>query len=56
VVRPSIEVAGRYAGLVLLNANPLDDVENAFRQEGVMLHGRWFPESELQSTLARMAN
>ena len=48
--------SGRYADLVLLNANPLDDVENAFRQEGVMLHGRWFPESELQSTLARMAN
>jgi Amidohydrolase family len=46
--------AGKIADLVLLNANPLDDVDNAFRQEGVMLHGRWFPESELQSRLTRM--
>ena len=47
---------GKIADLVLLSANPLDDVENAFRQEGVMLHGKWFPESELQSVLAKIAN
>jgi imidazolonepropionase-like amidohydrolase len=44
--------SGKLADLVLLSANPLDDVENAFRQEAVMLHGKLFPESELQSTLA----
>lgn len=42
---------GKIADLVLLNANPLDDVDNAFRQEGVMLHGRWYPESELLQKL-----
>jgi Amidohydrolase family len=46
---------GKIADLVLLNANPFDDVQNAFRQDGVMLHGKWFPESDLQSNLARMA-
>ena len=46
---------GKVADLVLLNANPFDDVQNAFRQDGVMLHGKWFPESDLQSNLARMA-
>lgn len=45
---------GKVADLVLLSANPLDDVDNAFRQEGVMLHGKWFPESQLQSRLIRM--
>lgn len=38
---------GKIADLVLLSANPFDDVENVFRQDGVMLHGRWLPESEL---------
>jgi len=27
---------GKVADLVLLNANPFDDVQNAFRQDGVM--------------------
>lgn len=43
---------GKFADLVLLTANPLDDVENVFRREGVMLHGKWFSEAELQSSLA----
>ena len=43
---------GKIADLVLLDANPLDDVDNIFRQDGVMLHGRWFPEADLQSRLA----
>lgn len=47
---------GKTANLVLLNANPLDDVDNVFRQEGVMLRGRWFPEAELQSELSGMAS
>ncbi len=46
---------GKSADLVLLSANPLDDVDNTFRQDGVMLQGQWFPESELQSRLARTA-
>ncbi len=44
---------GKIADLVLLDANPLDDVDNVFRQDGVMLRGRWFPEAELQLLLTR---
>jgi len=40
------------ADLVLLDASPLSDVDNTFRQEGVMLHGHWFREDELQTKLA----
>ncbi len=46
---------GRQTDLVLLTANPLDDISNAFQQEGFMLHGQWFRESKLQSDLAHMA-
>lgn len=42
---------GKIADLVLLNANPLDDINNAFLQEGVMLRGKWYPEDELQKAL-----
>jgi imidazolonepropionase-like amidohydrolase len=42
---------GMAADLVLLDANPLDDTSNAFRQDGVMLHGTWHPEAELQREL-----
>jgi len=43
---------GKIADLVLLDANPLEDVDNIFRQEGVMLRGHWFSEDELQAKLA----
>jgi len=42
---------GRIADLVLLNANPLDNVNNVFLQEGVMLRGKWLPENQLQKNL-----
>jgi hypothetical protein len=46
---------GKAADLVLLDANPLDDVDNVFRQDGVMLRGRWFPfpEAELEPALSK---
>ena len=47
---------GKIADLVLLDANPLDDVDNVFRQDGVMLGGHWFPEAELQAKLSNMAS
>jgi imidazolonepropionase-like amidohydrolase len=47
---------GKMANLVLLNANPSDDVDNVFRQDGVLLRGHWFPEAELQAELSRMAS
>ncbi|HLH09588.1 MAG TPA: amidohydrolase family protein [Terriglobales bacterium] len=42
---------GKVADLVLLNANPLDNIDNISLQEGVMLRGHWFPEDELQKNL-----
>jgi imidazolonepropionase-like amidohydrolase len=38
---------GRRADLVLLTANPLDDVQALERNEGVMAGGRWLPRAEL---------
>jgi imidazolonepropionase-like amidohydrolase len=42
---------GKVADLILLDANPLEDVDNVFLQDGVILRGRWFPRSELQERL-----
>ncbi|HZT03756.1 MAG TPA: amidohydrolase family protein [Steroidobacteraceae bacterium] len=43
--------AGYDADLVLLDANPLEDISNAFRQAGVMVHGHWLTEACLQRAL-----
>jgi hypothetical protein len=43
--------AGKSADLVLLTANPLDAVDAVFRREGVMLHGTWRTEGDLQRDL-----
>lgn len=48
--------AGQRADLLLLEANPLADLRNFGRRAGVMVHGRWLPESEIQSRLAQIAN
>jgi imidazolonepropionase-like amidohydrolase len=46
---------GKRADLLLLHANPLEDVGNAERRVGVMVRGRWLPESELQKMLDDIA-
>ena len=46
---------GRRADLILLHANPLEDIGNAARRAGVMARGLWIPEAEIQSRLARIA-
>jgi Amidohydrolase family len=46
---------GKRADLVLLEANPLDSVANVAKRAGVMVHGRWLPESEIQARLAKYA-
>lgn len=43
--------AGQRADLILLNANPLEDVSNVADRAGVMVKGRWLPESEIQQRL-----
>ncbi|MFP5245376.1 MAG: amidohydrolase family protein [Thermoanaerobaculia bacterium] len=45
---------GKRADLVLLNANPLEDIANVDKIEGVMVRGRWFPGSAIDERLARI--
>jgi imidazolonepropionase-like amidohydrolase len=42
-----IVVPGARADLLLLDANPLEDVGNSERLAGVMVRGRWLPAAEL---------
>ncbi len=48
--------AGRDADLVLLDANPLEDIHNSRRIHGVMLRGAWHPGSALDARIARYRN
>lgn len=42
---------GQRADLILLDGNPLRDVQNLSRLAGVMVRGHWLPATELQSRL-----
>jgi imidazolonepropionase-like amidohydrolase len=48
-------VAGNRADLVLLEANPLQSVENLRRRAGVMVKGRWVSAAEIDRGLAELA-
>jgi imidazolonepropionase-like amidohydrolase len=48
----SVQV-GKGADLVLLDANPLDDIENSRRIHGVMLRGTWIPATKLADRLEK---
>jgi imidazolonepropionase-like amidohydrolase len=50
-----VVAAGRRADLLLLEANPLDDVTNMKKLAGVMLAGRWLPRAELDARLEAIA-
>lgn len=39
---------GKTADLVLLEANPLDDISNTQRINAVIMNGRYLPKEELQ--------
>ena len=41
------------ADLVLLDANPLANIGNASRIQGVMLRGRWLDREDLDEILAK---
>ncbi len=43
---------GKFADLVLLDANPLDDIRNTQKIEGVVVNGRYFSRAELDKMLA----
>jgi imidazolonepropionase-like amidohydrolase len=42
---------GKQADLVLLEANPLQDIANTAKIAGVMIGGRWLPKSEIERRL-----
>ena len=46
---------GRRADLLLLNANPLDDIGNVADRVGVMVRGTWHAEADIQARLAEIA-
>jgi ketosteroid isomerase-like protein len=46
---------GRRADLILLNANPLEDVGNVQKREGVMVQGNWLTEDVLKSKLEKIS-
>lgn len=46
---------GMRADLILLEANPLNDIANTTAISGVMLRGRWLPKDEIDTRLAEIA-
>lgn len=42
---------GKRADLILVEEDPLEDVANVAKRDGVMLRGQWFPEEKLQNML-----
>ena len=48
--------AGRDADLVLLDADPLDDIRNSRRIHGVMLRGTWYGASALEARIERFSD
>ena len=46
---------GQRADLILVDANPLENVSNMEKRSGVMVRGRWLPASEIDAALAKIA-
>jgi imidazolonepropionase-like amidohydrolase len=46
---------GKVADLILLNANPLENIEATRDRAGVMLKGKWFTQTELNGWLDEIA-
>jgi imidazolonepropionase-like amidohydrolase len=45
---------GKRADLVLLNANPLEDIANVSKIDGVMVRGRWHSRADLDGRLSEI--
>ena len=43
---------GKRADLLLLDANPLQDIDNTWKIAGVMVNGRWMSRAEIDKRLA----
>ena len=46
---------GKRADLILLYANPLDDIQNAQKRVGVMIGGIWYSENDLLDLISPLA-
>ena len=46
---------GKRADLILLDGNPLRDLSNVARRAGVVVNGRWLPETEIKERLEKLA-
>jgi len=46
---------GQRADLLLVDGDPLKSLDNLMRRSGVMVRGRWIPESEIHGRLATIA-
>lgn len=49
----TVEV-GKTADLLMLDANPLEDIRNSRRVHGVMLRGRWLSQQDISRILTRL--
>lgn len=49
----TVEV-GKKADLILVAANPLESVENVSKRVGVMVHGEWYTEEQLEGILEKL--
>ncbi len=47
--------AGKYADLILLDANPLDNISNTRKISGVFVNGRWISRKEIDIMLSDLA-
>jgi len=47
---------GQRADLILVDANPLENVSNMEKRSGVMVRGRWLPASDIDAALAKIAS
>ncbi len=45
---------GKIADLILLDANPLEDISNTGRIDGVVVNGMFFPQAVLRMMLANV--
>lgn len=50
----TVEV-GKRVDLVILEANPLDDISNTQKIAGLMIQGRWLSKAEIQKELGGLA-
>ncbi len=53
--RSGVVRTGARADLILLDANPLQDIAHSSRISGVVVNGRWIGSSEREQMLARLA-